>query len=78
MEPIQEGILTALKGTSVLKQKVYDRTLAAMVSIKVILQELESELKEGLKNSDPRILPEYSDRGRFEAQLKAGSDVLVF
>jgi hypothetical protein len=78
MEPIQEGILNALKGTSVLKQKVYDRTLAAMSNIKLILQELESELKEDLKNSDPRILPEYSDRGRFEAQLKAGSDVLVF
>src|SRR5512133_3560895 len=78
MEPIQEGIISTLRSTSVLKQKVYDRTYAALGLIKHLLQDLETELKENLKDSDPRVLPEYSERGRFEAQLKAGSDVLIF
>jgi hypothetical protein len=78
MDTIQEGILLALKERSSLKQKVYDRTLSAMSKIKLILQDMESELNKELKDSDIRIHPEYSERGKFEAQLKAGSDVVIF
>lgn len=78
MDPIQQNIVDTLKSTSVLKQKVYDRTLNAMNMIKTILQELEAELNHELEQSDNRIHPEYSDRGKFEAQLKAGGDILIF
>jgi hypothetical protein len=78
MDPIQIGIINSLRETSALKQKVYDRTLAAMSQIKLILQEMEVELNNELKTTDARVHPEYSERGKFEAQLKAGSDVVVF
>jgi hypothetical protein len=74
----KQAIVTNLKEKSVLKQKVYDRTLEAFCSMKEILRSFAREGNGRLGSIDPRIRLEFTDMSKFDAQLKVAGDMLFF
>jgi hypothetical protein len=74
----KEQILTALEMKAIVKQKVYDQTLETFLTLKEILQEIESEYNSQLQIKDSRIHLAYKDRGQFECELKVAGDLLIF
>jgi len=75
---LHADILDTLKEKSVMKQKVYDNTFAALNITKQALFDLSKDLNEELTNVDNRVSLEYKDQGLFEAQLKIAGDLLIF
>ena len=71
-------ILKTLKEKSVMKQKVYDNTLAALNLNKQVLYEISKDFNIQLKDVDRRVSLDYKDHGQFEAQLKVAGDLLFF
>jgi len=71
-------IIQTLLVKSRLKQQVYDKTFSLFNLAKEVLQEITNEYNAGLKGIDKRVLLEYKDRGKFEAQLKVAGDMLIF
>lgn len=71
-------IVDTLKVKSVLKQRVFDNTGAAFMTVKDILKNLAKEVNGNLTSVDPRIRMEYTDRSTFDAQLKVAADMLLF
>lgn len=61
----KQAIVTNLKEKSVLKQKVYDRTLEAFCNMKEILRNFAREVNGRLGSIDPRIRPEFRN-SRFD------------
>ena len=77
--PLREQILEQIIRKSSLKQKVFDRTFAAMNLLKETLLEVASELDDALEGKlDRRVRLEYRDRGKYEAQLQVANDLLIF
>ena len=74
----KKEIITHLALKANLKQSVYDNTLEAFNILKEVLQEIETECNGKLKGVDKRILMDYKDRGKFEAQIKVAGDMLIF
>jgi hypothetical protein len=74
----KEQILQILQTKSLVKQKVFDNTLDVFNVIKAVLQETQRDFNLGLAGADARIHLEYKDNGRFETQLKAAGDLIVF
>jgi len=73
-------ILGNLSEKALMKQKVYDNTKVVFNTLKEVLNEKLLDYNRSLKKkqNDKRILLEYKDRGKFEAQLKVAGDMLVF
>jgi hypothetical protein len=71
-------IVDTLKVKSVLKQRVFDNTGTAFMTVKDILKNLAKEVNGNLTGVDPRIRMEYTDRSTFDAQLKVAADMLLF
>ena len=73
-------ILGNLSEKALMKQKVYDITKTVFNTLKEVLNEKLQDYNRSLKKkeNDKRILLEYRDRGKFEAQLKVAGDMLVF
>jgi len=71
-------LINSLVTKAAVKQKVYDNTLGVLSQTKSILTETQKEINAKLKSIDKRILIEYKDRGKFEAELKVGGDILIF
>jgi hypothetical protein len=71
-------ILKTLTEKAVVKQKVYDNTLETFDVLKKALLELTTDFNNSLKGSDKRVMLEYKDRGKFEAEIKVASDILIF
>jgi hypothetical protein len=71
-------ILKTLSEKAVVKQKVYDNTLETFDILKKALLELTTDFNNSLKGSDKRVMLEYKDRGKFEAEMKVASDILIF
>lgn len=71
-------ILKTLSEKAVVKQKVYDYTLETFDILKKALLELTTDFNNSLKGSDKRVMLEYKDRGKFEAEMKVASDILIF
>lgn len=71
-------IVDTLKEKSVLKQKVFDNTANAFLTVKEILKGLSKDVNGKLTGVDPRIRIEYTDRSNFDAQLKVAGDMLLF
>lgn len=69
-------ILNLLTSKSALKQDIIEDTEKIFISLKRVLLEEVSALKE--KITDPRIRMDYNDKSRFEAQVYVGSDALLF
>lgn len=74
----KDEIIKTLVEKGSIKQKVYDNTLEVFELLKKGLHELTLEFNTALKGADKRILMEYKDRGRFEAEIKIASDILIF
>jgi len=76
--PPREAIFNNLTGKAVVKQQVFDVMVDTFNQIKEILHELSSDINDALPETlNRRVRLEYRDRGRFEAEIKIASDVLV-
>jgi len=71
-------IINLLATKSVNKYKVYDNTLETFKKIKVILKEFSEDIKEELQDNVNRIPVEYTERNKYEVELKVAGDLLVF
>jgi hypothetical protein len=71
-------IIGILKEKSLLKQKVYDNTFEAFLTVKEVLKSLTRDINGNLGATDPRIKLEYTDRSNFDAQIKVAADILLF
>lgn len=74
----KDEIIQTISTKSLIKQKVYDNTLATLANLKNVLKYISNNLNSNLKSLDKRVLFEYTDQGPFDAQLKMGGDLLVF
>jgi hypothetical protein len=61
-----------------LAKDVTDKTFEVMQQLKVVIQRIESDLKQEMVKADPRIKIQYKDRGTFEAEIKVAEDLLIF
>jgi hypothetical protein len=75
---ISSAIIDTLAGKSTLKQVVYDILVESFELIKNVLSDLTEHYNDKLNHADIRVLLEYQDNGLFGAQIKAGSDILIF
>ncbi len=73
-----QQILSTLQGKAKMKMCVYDHTFEAFNLVKEILHETVNDLNPFLKGMDRRIRMEYRDRGKFEAEARLASDILLF
>jgi len=71
-------IINLLATKSVNKYKVYDNTLDTFKRIKVILREFADDIKEELQDDLNKIPIEYTERNKYEVELKVAGDLLVF
>ena len=77
--PLRAKILETIVRKSSLKQQVFDNTFATFNELKDILFEMSSEWDDELDGRiDRRVRIEYRDRGKFETQFQAASDLLIF
>lgn len=72
----REVILNLLTTKSALKQDIIEDTEKIFNSLKRVLLEEVTALKEEV--TDPRVRMQYDDKNRFEAQVYVGSDALLF
>jgi hypothetical protein len=62
-----------------LKQEVYRKTSDSFVLLKEVLKELAEDYRQRLKNQvADHVLPEFQERGPFEAEFRIGGDLLIF
>jgi len=71
-------ILQTIEEKATLQQQVYDNTFNVLTLLKDVLHEMSSELNDELEGLGRRVRIEYRDRGKFEAQLHVGEDMLIF
>jgi hypothetical protein len=71
-------ILRTIEEKAILQQQVYDNTFNVLTLLKEVLHEMSGELNDSLENLGRRVRIEYRDRGKFEAQLRVGADMLIF
>lgn len=71
-------ILESLKTKAVIKQTVYDNTKKALENLKIVMLEITRECNSAIKGLDKRIMLEFHDRSKFEAELKVAGDLLIF
>lgn len=71
-------IIGQLTIKSIVKQLASDQTQQVMDQIKEILQSFVTDYNVDLQGKDNRIMMEYRDRGKFEAELKVAADLLIF
>lgn len=71
-------ILEILKTKAVIKQIVYDNTKKVFENLRIAMLEITKECNNVLKGLDKRIMFEYRDRSKFEAELKVAGDLLIF
>ncbi len=74
----REKILKYLSEKAHFKQEVYDNTLEVFNILKEVLAEITADYNDRLEGLDRRVLLEYKDGGKFEAQLKVAGDLLMF
>ena len=75
---INKSIVETIQWKSILKQKVYDNTLAVFSMLKEVLPELAKSFNSRLTGSDKRVMLEFRDMGLFDAQMKVSGDLLFF
>ncbi len=75
---MREQILRTTEHKSNLEQQVFDNTFNVLTQLKEVLEELSAEMNDELEGLDKRVRIEYRDRGKFEAQIHVGADMLIF
>jgi hypothetical protein len=73
-----ETIDRLLREMSVLKQDVFHLTIDTFHDFKLVLQEVIKETSQKFGDTDKRVEIYYRDRGDFQAEIKVGSDILIF
>ncbi|PIE84248.1 MAG: hypothetical protein CSA07_03190 [Bacteroidia bacterium] len=73
-----QQLVRTLQDKGKMKMLVYDNTFEAFNLVKEILHETVNDLNPFLKGMDRRIRLEYRDRGKFEAEARLASDILLF
>ena len=63
---------------SSLKQEVFHSTIKIFDELKEVIKEVVAELKPAAEKIDERLLFDFRDKGPYEIELKAASDVLLF
>lgn len=74
----RDQIVETLLTKGAVKQVVFDKTFDTFLLLKDVLQEYAVEINDTIEGSDKRIKMIYQDRGKFEAQLQIGGDLLIF
>lgn len=74
----REQIIETLLNKTTIKQVVFDKTFETFLKLKEVLQEYAVEINDSIEGVDRRIKLVYQDRGKFEAQLQVGGDMLIF
>lgn len=76
---LRTHIKQLLVSKSSLKQQIFDNTNSLFNELKEAIHEFSADLDEEMDEQiDKRIRIEYSDRGKFEAQIQIAGDLLVF
>lgn len=76
---LRTHIKQLLISKSGLKQQIFDNTNSLFNELKEAIHEFSADLDEEMDEKiDKRIRIEYSDRGKFEAQIQIAGDLLVF
>ena len=76
---LRAHIKELLVSKSGLKQQIFDNTNSLFGELKEALHEFSTEIDEELdERIDKRIRIEYSDRGKYEAQIQIAGDLLIF
>ncbi len=76
---VRASFLEALVIKSTVKQAVYENTKQTFIILKKVLNQLEKDYLAAVKDKIPVVsLPDYRDRGPFEAEFKVGGDLLIF
>ena len=76
---LRTHIKQLLVSKSGLKQQIFDNTNSLFNELKEAIHEFSADLDEEMDEQiDKRIRIEYSDRGKFEAQIQIAGDLLVF
>ncbi|HUW06338.1 MAG TPA: hypothetical protein VMW01_08745 [Williamwhitmania sp.] len=78
LKEAKELIVETLSSKASLKQKIYDNTLGVMEMLKEVLHEITTDINLNIKGLDKRIRLEYSEKGKFEAEMRMAGDVLIF
>lgn len=73
-----QTIIRLLNEKSVLKQDVFYLTIDTFHNLKEVLKEVISETQKNFNDGDKRVEIYYKDRGDFQAEIKVGSDILIF
>ena len=60
------------------KQRIYRLTQQVFKEFKLSLKAIRSDLKKEVSKTSSDIEIAYTDRGKFEAEIKFGGDVLIF
>jgi hypothetical protein len=74
----QEIILELLKEKSTIRQNVHENTYNVFRLFKEVLHEVTTDYNQKLIEIDKRILLEFRDTEKFEAELKVHNDMLIF
>ena len=74
----RDQIIELLANKSVTKYQVYDNTLSTFEIMKTILKEIAEEAKAELLKQSINIPVEYTERGKYEIELKVAGDLLLF
>ncbi len=78
MKSAQDKILDILKGKSIVKQQVFDRTLETFRVLKKVITILTAEYNAKLLAKGDKAALTYKDKGPFFAELKVAGDLLIF
>jgi len=78
MENKRDAILKTFRVKAGMKQQVFSNTYRTFLILKDLLSELSNEYNENLKDSDSKLWLKFKDRGRFQASVKFGGDLLLF
>lgn len=74
----KEEILKTIRQKSIVKHQVFDNTLATFNLLKKVLKYIEINNNSNLEDVDERVHFQFKDEGKFDAQLKIASDLLIF
>jgi hypothetical protein len=75
---VRKQVIDTISNKSAIKQQVFDNTLNVFNLLKSELASSEKSFNADLGTIDHRVHLLYKDNGKFEAQLKAAGDLLIF
>jgi len=78
MEKNTEQIIKIFEEKAGMKQEVFTNTIETMALLKEVLLDISNEFNEKLKADKQKIFLKFRDRGRFQASLKFGGDLVLF